>query len=62
MWQCALSNFAHDTELQGVADSPEDHATIQRDLDKVVKQADRNLMNFNKCEILYLGRKNSRHQ
>jgi len=45
-----------------VADSPEDHATTQRDLDKVVKQADRNLMNFNKCEVLYLGRKNSRHQ
>ncbi|KAK4815937.1 hypothetical protein QYF61_010194 [Mycteria americana] len=40
--------FADDTKLGGVADRPEDHAAIQRDLNRLEKWADRNLMKFNK--------------
>ena len=36
----------------------------QRDLDRLVKWTDRNLMKFNKgkCNVPHLGRNNSRHQ
>ncbi|KAK4817888.1 hypothetical protein QYF61_002057 [Mycteria americana] len=58
-----LSNFADDTKLGGVADTPEGHAAIQRDFDKLEKWADRNLKHFSKgkCKALRLGRNNHRH-
>ncbi|KAK4806752.1 hypothetical protein QYF61_005548 [Mycteria americana] len=46
--QCTLSKFADDTKVGGVADMPEGYATIQSDLDRLEKWADRNLMQFYK--------------
>ncbi|KAJ7397481.1 rna-directed dna polymerase from mobile element jockey-like [Pitangus sulphuratus] len=58
-----LGKFADDTKQGAVADTPECHA-FQRDLDKLEKGANRNLMKFNKskCQILHLGRNNPRYQ
>jgi len=55
--ECTLSKFAHDMKLEGVADIPEDCTAIQRDLGRLEKWADRNLMKFNKgnYKILHLG-------
>ena len=33
--ECTFSNFADDTKLGGVADTPEDYAVIQQDLDRL---------------------------
>jgi len=61
--ECTLSKFADDTKLGGVADVPEGHDTIQRDLDRLEKGADRNLMKFNqKCKVLHLENNKPRHQ
>jgi len=43
---------------------PEGHVTIQTDLERLEKSADRNLLQFNqgKFKVLHLGRNNSLHQ
>ncbi|PKU41171.1 rna-directed dna polymerase from mobile element jockey-like [Limosa lapponica baueri] len=43
-----LSKFADDTKLGGEADIPEGCAAIQKDLNRLEKWVDRNLMKFNK--------------
>lgn len=50
-------------KLGGVADMPEGHAAIQRDLSRLEKWADSNLMKFNKekFKVLHLGRSNAMH-
>ena len=47
-----------------MADRPEGHAAIQRDLDRLEKWADRNPIKFNseKCKVLHLRRNNPSHQ
>ncbi|GAB0185962.1 mitochondrial enolase superfamily member 1 [Grus japonensis] len=58
--QCTLSKFADDNKGAGVADIPQSQAAMQRDLNKLEKWADRNLMKFNKgkCKVLHLRRNN----
>ncbi|KAK4826839.1 hypothetical protein QYF61_011647 [Mycteria americana] len=50
--ECTLSKVADDTKLGGAADMPEGCAAIQRDLARLEKWADRNLMEFNNCRII----------
>ncbi|KAK4824386.1 hypothetical protein QYF61_014046 [Mycteria americana] len=46
--ECTLSKFPDDAKLGRVADTPESHAAIQRDLKRLEKWADLNLIQFNK--------------
>jgi len=57
--ECTLSKSADDTKMGGVAGMPEGCAVIWRNLNRLEKFADRNLMKFNKeyCKVLHLGRK-----
>ncbi|GAB0178811.1 mitochondrial enolase superfamily member 1 [Grus japonensis] len=64
MVQHALSKFADDTKLGGMADMPESCDAIQRNHNKLEKWANRHLPKFNKWKykVLHLGRNNPRHQ
>jgi len=46
-----ISKFAEDTKLGGVINRPGDCSAIQRDLSKLEKWTNRNLMNFKKREM-----------
>ncbi|KAJ7411307.1 Beta-secretase 2 [Willisornis vidua] len=55
-----LSEFADDTKLSGVVDSPEGWDGIQRDLDKLRKWVHGKLLKFSmaKCKVLHMGQGN----
>ncbi|KAK4830155.1 hypothetical protein QYF61_008666 [Mycteria americana] len=61
---CTLRKFAEDRKRGGVAGTPQGWSTIKRDLDRLEKWADRNLVEFSKgrCQVLPLGRNNPKHQ
>lgn len=55
--------FDNNTKLEGMADTPDGHATIQADVDRLKKQTNENLMKFNrKCQVLHPRRNNPKHQ
>lgn len=58
-----LRHFADDAKLGGVA-SPDGYAVIQNDFYKLVKWANRYLMNFykRKYQVSHLGKNNPRHE
>ncbi|PKU49234.1 rna-directed dna polymerase from mobile element jockey-like [Limosa lapponica baueri] len=61
--ECTLTMYTDDTKLGAVPGTLEGCATIQRDISRLEKWADWNLMKFNKgkCNIPHLGRNNPRH-
>ncbi|KAK4827204.1 hypothetical protein QYF61_015232 [Mycteria americana] len=68
--ECTLSKFADATKLGGVADMSEGCAAIQRNLNRLKKWANRNLIMFNKnlmmfnkkYKVLQLGKNSPMHQ
>lgn len=58
--ECILSKFVDNSKLGEVVSTPESRAAIQKDLDRLEKWSDSNLMKFGKieCKVPYLGRDN----
>ena len=63
MGQSASSASTDDTKLGEMIDRTDGCAFIQKDLDRLEKWAEKNLVKFSKgkCQVLPMGRNNSRH-
>jgi len=61
--ECILSKFTDHTKLSGVVDIKEGGDATQRDLNRLKRWAQVNLMRFNtaKYKVLHLGQRNPRH-
>lgn len=59
---CKHSKFADDIKLGGRIDIPRSCAAVQKELDRLEKLANRNLVKFSeeKCEVLHLGKNSPR--
>lgn len=62
--ECTLSKFSDDTKLWRIVDMPADHATIQKNLDRLEICFDKTFMKFNKEKYkdLHLGWNNTMHK
>ena len=62
--ECTFGKFAGNTKLDRVADMPEGRAAIQRDLGRLEKWTNKNLMKFNKgkWKVPHLGRNSPMQQ
>ena len=58
-----ISKYADDTKVGGVVDEPEQIETLQNVLNRIMQWADTWQMVFNKdkCHVMHLGRKNTKH-
>ena len=62
--ECTLSKFVNETKLCGVVNMTEGQDAIQRDLDRLERWSQENLMRFHKekFEVLHLGHSNPHYQ
>ncbi|GAB0188880.1 cAMP-dependent protein kinase inhibitor alpha [Grus japonensis] len=62
--ECTLSKFGNDTKLCGAVDTLEGRDAIQRDFDRLERQARENCVKFNKAKrkVLHMGRGNPKHK
>ena len=56
--------FAHGTKLCGTADTLEERNAVWKDLDRLDRWAQANLMKFNmaECKVVHLGRDSPQHE
>ncbi|PKU49576.1 rna-directed dna polymerase from mobile element jockey-like [Limosa lapponica baueri] len=62
--ESTLSKFANDTTLCGAVNMLEGRDAIQRDLDRLERLVQANIMNFNKarCKVLHMSHGNPKHK